>query len=81
EVAGKTGTAQNPHGDDHAWFVGFAPFAAPEVAFAVFVENGGKGGAVAAPVARRVLEVYFNKRMSPAEVTAAPVGSRSADSH
>ncbi|MDZ7271833.1 MAG: penicillin-binding protein 2 [candidate division KSB1 bacterium] len=81
EVAGKTGTAQNPHGDDHAWFVGFAPFAAPEVAFAVFVENGGKGGAVAAPVARRVLEVYFNKRMSPAEVAAAPVGSRSADSH
>lgn len=62
EVAGKTGTAQNPHGEDHAWFIGFAPFSSPEVAFAVFVENGGKGGAVAAPVARRVLEVYFQKR-------------------
>lgn len=73
EVAGKTGTAQNPHGEDHAWFIGFAPFSAPEVAFAVFVENGGKGGAVAAPVARRVLEVYFQKRaLQPSPLAEAP---------
>jgi cell division protein FtsW (lipid II flippase) len=54
-VAGKTGTAQNPHGEDHAWFVGFAPADKPRVAVAVLVENGGIGGRVAAPVAREVL--------------------------
>ena len=58
-VAGKTGTAQNPHGEDHAWFIGFAPFQQPEVAVCVFVENGGTGGRVAAPLARNILEKYF----------------------
>ena len=58
-VAGKTGTAQNPHGDDHAWFIGFAPFYNPKVAICVFVENGGTGGGVAAPLARKLLEKYF----------------------
>lgn len=54
-VAGKTGTAQNPHGEDHAWFIGFAPYKNPKVAFCFFVENGGGGGAVAAPIARAML--------------------------
>ncbi len=81
EVAGKTGTAQNPHGDDHAWFIGFAPFAAPEVAFAIFVENGGKGGAVAAPVARRVLEVYFKKRGPTPAIVAAPSSDAHVEEH
>ncbi|MBO8142236.1 MAG: penicillin-binding protein 2 [Firmicutes bacterium] len=54
-VAGKTGTAENPHGAPHAWFVGFAPAYRPEVAVAVVVENGGSGGAVAAPIGRAVL--------------------------
>lgn len=58
-VAGKTGTAQNPHGDDHAWFIGFAPFLDPKVAICVFVENGGTGGGIAAPIAKQVLEKYF----------------------
>jgi penicillin-binding protein 2 len=58
-VAGKTGTAQNPHGGDHAWFVCYAPAENPEIAVAVLVENAGHGGSVAAPVARRVLEQYF----------------------
>ncbi len=58
-VSGKTGTAQNPHGDDHAWFIGFAPSENPRVAFCIFVENGGGGGAIAAPLARSFLEVYF----------------------
>jgi len=58
-VAGKTGTAQNPHGDSHAWFIGFAPYEAPQIAICVFVENGGSGGAVAAPVARRMIKHYF----------------------
>ncbi|HHW14200.1 MAG TPA: hypothetical protein GXX28_04605, partial [Firmicutes bacterium] len=55
-VAGKTGSAENPHGPAHAWFMGFAPAEAPRVAVAVVVENGGLGGRVAAPVARRVIE-------------------------
>ncbi len=59
-VAGKTGTAQNPHGEDHAWFMCFAPAEAPEVAVAVIVENAGHGGSEAAPVARRWLEAYFH---------------------
>lgn len=61
-VAGKTGTAQNPGGDPHAWFVSFAPAEQPTIAVAVVVLNGGDlgseatGGAVAAPIARTVME-------------------------
>jgi peptidoglycan glycosyltransferase len=61
-VAGKTGTAQNPGGDPHAWFVAFAPAEQPTIAVAVAVLNGGDlgseatGGAVAAPIARTVME-------------------------
>ncbi|HNR67300.1 MAG TPA: penicillin-binding protein 2, partial [bacterium] len=58
-VAGKTGTAQNPHGDTHAWFIGFAPFESAQVAICVFVENGGSGGGVAAPLAGTMLKRYF----------------------
>lgn len=58
-VAGKTGTAQNPHGNDHAWFVCYAPAESPEIAVAVLVENAGHGGSIAAPIARKVLEQYF----------------------
>ena len=58
-VAGKTGTAENPFGEDHAWFVAYAPAAAPEVAVALIVENAGHGGSVAAPLVRQLLESYF----------------------
>jgi penicillin-binding protein 2 len=58
-VAGKTGTAQNPHGDDHASFVCFAPFEEPEVAIYVMLENAGHGSAEAAPLARILLMEYF----------------------
>lgn len=61
-VAGKTGTAQNPHGDDHAWFMCYAPAEAPEVAMAVVLENAGHGGAEAAPVAGDWLHRYFEWR-------------------
>jgi cell division protein FtsI/penicillin-binding protein 2 len=54
-IAGKTGTAQNPHGEDHALFAGFAPCDAPRIAFAVVVENAGHGGEMAAPVAAAVV--------------------------
>lgn len=64
-VAGKTGTAQNPHGEDHAWFIGFAPAEKPRVTVAVLVENGGVGGRVAAPVAREVLAAALGVSLQP----------------
>ncbi len=61
-VAGKTGTAQNPHGKDHAWFIGFAPFENPKIALAVIVENAGFGGTFAAPIAKQLIEFYLKDR-------------------
>ncbi len=59
EVGGKTGTAQNPHGNDHSWFVAFAPAHEPRIVVAVIVENAGSGAAVAAPIARKVAMAYL----------------------
>jgi len=56
---GKTGTAENPHGEDHAWYVGFAPFENPRIAVAVMVENAGFGGTRAAPIGGLVMEKYL----------------------
>jgi penicillin-binding protein 2 len=50
KVAGKTGTAENPQGLDHSWFVGYAPYNNPEIVVAVIVEHGGQGANAAAPV-------------------------------
>lgn len=58
-VAGKTGTAQNPHGDDHAWFMCYAPADDPAVALSVVLDNAGHGGSQAAPLAGRWLRAYF----------------------
>lgn len=55
-VAGKTGSAENPHGATHAWFIGYAPADKPRYAVSVIVENRGGGGVVAAPVAKFILE-------------------------
>ncbi|MDI6782787.1 MAG: penicillin-binding protein 2 [bacterium] len=60
ELAGKTGTAQNPHGKTHAWFCGYGPFEKPELAVIVMVEEGGFGGTTAAPLARQLFESYFS---------------------
>jgi penicillin-binding protein 2 len=62
-VCGKTGTAQNPHGEPHAWFVGFAPKESPRVAIVVFLENAGSGGSVAAPVAGSILQWFFSREI------------------
>ncbi|MBI4050872.1 MAG: penicillin-binding protein 2 [Elusimicrobia bacterium] len=64
EIGGKTGTAQNPHGEDHAWFVAYAgiPGQLPELAVAVLVEHGGHGAAAAVPVARKIIETAFKKK-------------------
>ncbi len=71
-VAGKTGTAQNPHGKDHALFICFAPVESPRIAMAVLVENAGHGGSEAAPLAQKVLQAYFHP--APPESAAAAAG-------
>jgi penicillin-binding protein 2 len=58
-VAGKTGTAQNPHGRDHALFVCYAPAELPTIALAFVVENSGHGGSIAAPLAGQTLRRLF----------------------
>lgn len=63
KIAGKTGTAQNPHGKDHAWFVAYAPVENPKIALSVFVEHGIKGSAAAAPVAGKVLSAAFDRAL------------------
>ncbi|MEL6123407.1 MAG: penicillin-binding protein 2 [Bacteroidota bacterium] len=59
EMCGKTGTSQNPFGEDHSVFFAFAPKEDPKVAIAVFVENAGGGGAVAAPIGGLMIEKYL----------------------
>ena len=71
-IAGKTGTAQNPHGKDHALFICFAPVESPEIAMAVLVENAGHGGSEAAPLAHQVLQAFFHP--APPESAAAVAG-------
>jgi peptidoglycan glycosyltransferase len=63
KVAAKTGTAQNPHGKAHAWYIAFAPADHPTIAVAVIVENAGAGSQAAAPVARDVIAAWV-KSMS-----------------
>jgi penicillin-binding protein 2 len=57
-LAGKTGTSQNPHGPDHAWFVGFAPADNPKIVVSVMVEFGGHGSD-AARVASKIVANYL----------------------
>jgi penicillin-binding protein 2 len=70
-VAGKTGTSQNPHGEDHALFIAVAPVGEPRIAIAVVAENSGHGGSVAAPIAARALSTFFRLPPRAALVAAA----------
>ncbi len=63
ETAGKTGTAQNSHGRDHAIFIGFAPVEDPQIAVAVVVENAGFGATWACPIASMMIEQYLTGEM------------------
>ena len=58
KICGKTGTAQNPHGKDHSIFIAFAPKENPQIAIAVYVENGGWGSTWAAPIAGLMINKY-----------------------
>jgi penicillin-binding protein 2 len=60
EYCAKTGTAQNPHGKNHSWFVAFAPKDNPTIAIAVVVENAGYGATWAGPIAGFMMEKYLN---------------------
>ena len=63
-VCGKTGTAENPHGEDHSIFIAFAPKEDPKIAIAVYIENGGFGSTWAAPTAKLMIEKYLNDSIS-----------------
>ena len=67
-VCGKTGTAENPHGQDHAVFIAFAPMEDPKIAIAVYVENSGFGGTWAAPIASLLMEQYLTDTITRPEV-------------
>ena len=60
-VAGKTGSAENPSGPPHGWFVGFAPAEAPTVAVAILLENTPRGGEDAAPLGGRVMQAALGR--------------------
>ena len=74
DVYGKTGTAQNPHGDDHGWFMAFAGRKGedPSIALAVFVEFGKGGSSAAGPIARQMLEAYFGLNKPAVAQSAQP---------
>ena len=60
KIAGKTGTAENPHGETHAWFIGYGEKDGEKISVVIMVENGGGGGDVAAPIAKNIFKKYFN---------------------
>ncbi len=63
-VCGKTGTAENPHGTDHAVFMGFAPLDNPQIAIAVYVENAGWGARSATAIGGLMMEKYLTGKIS-----------------
>lgn len=70
-IGGKTGTAQNPHGNEHSWFVGVAPLDSPEIVCAAIVENAGHGSDVAAPAVGEVIKTYMYKKLGISDTVKA----------
>ncbi|MEI7594805.1 MAG: penicillin-binding protein 2 [Bacteroidota bacterium] len=68
QMAGKTGTAQNPHGEDHSIFVLFAPLDKPKIAISVIIENGGFGATWGCPIASLMVEKYLNDTIKRPEL-------------
>lgn len=69
-MSGKTGTAQNPHGKEHAWFAGWAPYEDPQIAVCALVENAGHGSTYAAPICFQIAKQYL---FPPPPDTTKPV--------
>ena len=79
EVCGKTGTAQN-RGHDHSVFMGFAPRNNPQIAVAVYVENGGYGATFGVPIGALIMEQYIRGELSPAsKAQAAAISNRNVN--
>ncbi|MGD8496820.1 MAG: penicillin-binding protein 2 [Gemmatimonadales bacterium] len=76
-VAGKTGTAQNPHGEPHSWFVGFGPVDDPRIVIAAIVENGHPDNTVslAVPLATQLMQAYLHSEGVPATGIPVPRGT------
>ena len=66
-VAGKTGTAENPHGQDHGWFIAYAPAEKPDLAIACIVEQGSYGATASGPIVYEVLEQYLAGKQKETE--------------
>ena len=64
KIAGKTGTAENPHGEPHAWFLGYGEKNGEMISVVIMIENGGGGGSVAAPLAKKVFKQYFSRTLT-----------------
>ncbi len=67
-MCGKTGTVQNPHGEDHSIFIAFAPKENPKIAISVIVENSGFGSTWAVPISSLMIEKYINRKVERTEV-------------
>ncbi|MFA7330687.1 MAG: penicillin-binding protein 2 [Candidatus Delongbacteria bacterium] len=81
QAAGKTGTAENPHGEAHAWYMGWMPEPDPELAAVVLVENAGHGSTAAAPLATALFEAWLDQkegRWPPAAAAPQPADSLAA---
>lgn len=65
QMCGKTGTAENPHGDDHSIFIAFAPKDDPKIAISVVIETSGYGATWAAPIASLMIEKYLKEKVEP----------------
>lgn len=64
-IGGKTGTAQNPHGENHSWFAAVAPLEDPEIVVVAIVENAGHGSEIAAPLVGKIIRQYIERKMNP----------------
>jgi len=75
EVCGKTGTAQNPHGENHSVFIAFAPKDNPKIAVSVIIENAGYGATYAAPIASLMIEKYLFRNVKRLDVEASMINA------
>lgn len=70
-IGGKTGTSENPHGENHSWFIGMAPLESPEIVVAAIIENAGHGSEVAAPLVGKIIDAYMLKKEGRKQIMLA----------